>query len=141
MSSRSVVPLLALAIAVPACHPSKVAEEPHRADSVQGGPNRVYSVAALLQEERIPARVDIDGVCLRIDAKVAVGPPPITRSDWQLRDTADTTKAIWVTGPRPPDCGYESGSASSVRLQASVQTDSVRTIDQRVTRRRFLTVR
>lgn len=76
----------------------------------------------------VDATVSVQGTCIRMDEKVAFGPAPITRSDWQMRDVAQAQQAIWVVGERPVDCGYDKGSATPVTILAVVARDTVRQV-------------
>jgi hypothetical protein len=52
----------------------------------------------------------------------AVGPPPVSRSDWVLKDD---TGAIYVNGPFPPGCVPPmAGMGSNVRIRGTVRTDA-----------------
>lgn len=81
-------------------------------------------------------RVEVAGRCLGYAAQVAVGPPPVTRSDWQLED-ADA--AIFVTGPLPGGCSPTEGSAQRTTILALVAQDTLPALGNRAaTARRYL---
>ena len=66
------------------------------------------------------------GTCLRRGAGQADGGPPVTRSDWELGEDG---RAIWVSGPRPPECPAESGARVSIVTHGLVQVDTLRMLD------------
>lgn len=52
----------------------------------------------------------------------AVGPPPVSRSDWVLKDD---TGAIYVNGPFPPGCVPPmTGMGSEAHVRGAVRTDA-----------------
>jgi len=70
--------------------------------------------------------VSVRGTCLRRGAGQAVGAPPLTRSDWEL---GEDSVAVWVSGPRPPDCTAETGATVSMTVDGVVALDTLRTMD------------
>jgi hypothetical protein len=82
--------------------------------------------------------VTLHGRCLRIDALAAFGPPPRSRSDWQLADVSDSTKALWVAGPRPTDCTSAASSAAAMTLRARVAVDTVNALNGSPVVRRYV---
>lgn len=91
------------------------------------GASRVYEVSEILAGlVAVDEVVSVRGSCVRADEKVAVGPPPSTRSDWQMRDAKVVTTAIWVVGERPTNCGYEIGDSMLSRIEATVARDTLR---------------
>jgi hypothetical protein len=82
-------------------------------------------VRTILAEGRAGDTVWVRGLCLRLGARAALGGPPVTRSDWQLADAADSTTAIWVTGNRPSDCSYDVRSMVPVDVHAVVAVDTI----------------
>lgn len=92
----------------------------------------------LARRDLVGREIDVTGRCLRIDSKAAFGPPPVTRSDWQLADAGDSTVAVWVSGARPADCDYAGSSASVLTVRATVAADSVRQLEGVAVARRYL---
>ena len=67
--------------------------------------------------------VSVTGTCLGYTVPtVAKGPPPVTRSDWQLEDQGE---AVWVTGPLPSGCQATMASAGAVTITAEVGQDTL----------------
>lgn len=63
-------------------------------------------------------RVVVRGACLdQFHARGSAGPPPVTRSDWQL---TDGTQVVYVTGRYPSAC-----STGRIILSAIVQIDTI----------------
>lgn len=67
-------------------------------------------------------RVQVTGRCHGYAADVAVGPPPVTRSDWQL---VDSKMAIYVSGSLPNDCSATEGSSDRITVTAMVAQDTL----------------
>ena len=81
-------------------------------------------------------RVQVTGRCHGYAADVAVGPPPVTRSDWQL---VDADASIFVTGPLPGGCSPTEGSAQRTTILALVAQDTLSALGNRAaTARRYL---
>ena len=81
-------------------------------------------------------RVQVTGRCHGYAAGVAVGPPPVTRSDWQL---VDGGAAIFVSGRLPPGCSPTEGSAQRTTVLALVAQDTLSALGNRAaTARRYL---
>lgn len=66
-------------------------------------------------------RVQVTGTCLGYRVPpVAVGPPPSTRSDWQLESGG---VAIYVVGQLPAGCSPTAGSTSTTTIIGTVRED------------------
>lgn len=90
----------------------------------------------LRSSEYVGMIVRVEGKCLGYGKIVAVGGPPLTRSDWQLEDGG---VAIYVSGPLPEDCSATKGSTQRSIIYALVAEDTLRTIGSRpATPRRYL---
>jgi hypothetical protein len=77
-------------------------------------------------------RVQVTGTCLdQFHASGSAGPPPVSRSDWQL---AAGTRVVYVVGRMPAAC-----SAGPVTLTATVAIDTT-LVGGRSEPRRFLVV-
>jgi hypothetical protein len=81
---------------------------------------------SFLDSTLVGMSVPVRGTCLRRGAGVAVGAPPLTRSDWEL---GDGQAAVWVSGERPSGCSVESGSSVPTTVHALVQLDTLRMFD------------
>lgn len=82
--------------------------------------------------------VRVSGSCSGYTGSVADGPPPLTRSDWLLRDAG---RAVYVTGPLPAGC-TAAGSTDEVRtVTAVVAEDTLRLPGTPGRPRRYLAVR
>ena len=94
-------------------------------------------IAELLARRELVGRtVRVTGRCLGYGVVRAYGPPPRTRSDWQL---ASGDAAIWVTGQRPAECSATEGSAHDDTIIALVIEDTVRILSSDAGRpRRYL---
>lgn len=82
-------------------------------------------------------RVQVTGTCLgyRVPS-VAVGPPPRTRSDWQLESGG---VAIYVVGQLPPGCSATEGSTSPTMIIGTVREDTLQGLGPNPPRaRRFM---
>lgn len=79
----------------------------------------------LARPELVGRTVTVTGRCLGYGTIRASGPPPRTRSDWQL---AEGAAAVWVTGARPTDCSATEGSTHDDTITARVAQDTVRVV-------------
>ena len=87
----------------------------------------VLTVGELVRDVSLAgAVVTVRGTCLRRGAGQADGAPPLTRSDWELGEDG---RAVWVSGPRPPNCPAESGATASGIASGIVQVDTLRMLD------------
>jgi hypothetical protein len=144
VSRRLFVAALWLGAGIVACR--RTTPPPVRAsDSTHGLPPAVLAAAQPLEITAIlrsplrdGVRISVRGRCLRLTASVAFGPPPRTRSDWQLGDAADSSVAIWVSGPRPRGCDTASGSREISILSATLASDTVSMFSGAPRARRFL---
>jgi hypothetical protein len=81
-------------------------------------------------------RVRVQGRCMGYSTPLAVGPPPRTRSDWQLENGG---VAIYVVGDFPPGCSPTTGSTEPVTIIGVVTEDTIPARLERPARaRRFL---
>ena len=83
-------------------------------------------------------RVRVTGRCMGYSTPLAVGPPPRTRSDWQL---ADGGVAIYVVGTFPPGCSPTTGSSEPVTIIGVVAEDTIPARLERPARARRFMVR
>lgn len=83
-------------------------------------------------------RVRVTGRCMGYSKPLAVGPPPRTRSDWQL---ADGSTAIYVVGTFPPGCSPTTGSSEPVTIIGVVTEDTLPALMDRPARARRFMVR
>ena len=127
--TRSVVLLTAAAV-MQACQPAPAVRE------VESTPREV-SVAQLLTDEiPVGARVEVRGTCIGYSRVVALGPPPRTRSDWQLE--ADGV-AVWVVGSYPPGCSGTEPAREARTLSFEVAADTLPALGTQTGRvRRYL---
>ena len=102
-----------------ACRPAQGGEAP----APNGGPTSVTVHQVLTTASLAGKSVSITGTCLGYSVPtVAKGPPPVTRSDWQLEDQGE---AVWVTGPLPSGCQATMASAGAVTITAEVGQDTL----------------
>ena len=80
----------------------------------------------------------VHGTCLGYAAPfVAHGPPPLTRSDWQLGDGGE---ALWVSGPLPAGCTSTTPATAPTAVVARVAQDTVQALGGGTAVRRYLVV-
>ena len=102
-----------------ACRPAPGGEAP----APNGGPTVVTVHQVLTTPSLTGTSVSITGTCLGYSVPtVAKGPPPVTRSDWQL---ADQGEAVWVTGSLPSGCQATTPATSAVTITAEVAQDTL----------------
>ena len=101
------------------------------------GDVREIAIRHLLNSDSLVGEwVRVSGRCLGYAAQVAVGPPPLTRSDWQLED-GET--AIYVSGSLPNGCSATGGSSNRITIRAMVAQDTLPALGDRPTMpRRYL---
>ena len=85
-------------------------------------------------------RVHVTGRCLGYSSAGSLGPPPLTRSDWQLQSSG---ASIFVSGPLPTGCSAtDAGTgtgATPVTILARVAEDTLPSLGkQRGAPRRYL---
>ena len=98
-------------------------------------PNQVLSVDQVLTIALPQAgTLKIRGRCLDKFHARPLGPPPVTRSDWQL---ASDSAAIFVSGPQPAGCD----SAATMTVTAALRVDTVRAAIGTPWERRYVVVR
>jgi hypothetical protein len=87
------------------------------------------TVASFLDRSMDAGRqVQVTGTCLdQFHARGSAGPPPVSRSDWQL---ASGTRVVYVVGRMPVAC-----SAGSLTLAATVAIDTTLVSGRREPRR------
>ena len=84
--------------------------------------HRSISVRVLLSTRpKSGTVVTVSGLCYGLAGLLAAGPPPSSRSDWQL---GDGSVAVFVVGPIPLNC-VQQANAPSVTIRATVRRDSV----------------
>lgn len=111
---------LLMVLGAAACRPGATAGD---APAPNGGPTVVTVHQVLTTPSLTGKSVSITGTCLGYAVPtVAKGPPPVTRSDWQLEDQGE---AVWVTGPLPSGCQTTAPSAGPVTITAVVAQDTV----------------
>jgi hypothetical protein len=88
-------------------------------DPAPGGP---LSVSAFLDRPVSPGqRVQVTGTCLdQFHARGSAGPPPVSRSDWQL---ASGTQVVYVVGRMPTSCATE--AATSISATVGIDTTMI----------------
>jgi hypothetical protein len=102
-------------VATLACH--RRHHEPVEGPSTNPPTVSVDDVLAMQLSRAEP--IQVRGRCLdKLHAR-SLGPPPVSRSDWQL---ASDAAAIFVSGPQPADCDGN----SLVTVAARVYTDTIR---------------
>jgi hypothetical protein len=98
-----------------ACH--RRHQEPGEGASTKPPTVSVEDVLAMKVPRAEP--VQVRGRCLdKLHAR-SLGPPPVSRSDWQL---ASDTAAIFVSGPQPADCD----GTSLITIAAKLYVDTIR---------------
>ena len=101
-------------------------------ESPQSSPLSVADVLAIRLPQGEPLQVR--GMCLdKLHAR-SLGPPPVSRSDWQL---ASDSAAIFVSGPQPADCD----GTSPVTIAAKLYIDTIRAAIGVPRERRYLVTR
>ena len=127
-SSRFVA--VVCAIASLACHSRH--QEPGEGPSTKPPTVSVDDVLAMKLPQAEP--IQVHGRCLdKLHAR-SLGPPPVSRSDWQL---ASNAAAIFVSGPQPAECdGY-----SLVTVAAKLYIDTIRAPIGVPRERRYLVTR
>ncbi|HXG43459.1 MAG TPA: hypothetical protein VNJ71_01745 [Gemmatimonadales bacterium] len=114
--------------------------QPAKAGAGAPSPLRVTVQDVLTQPGLVGKTVVVSGTCLGYSVPtIAVGSPPVTRSDWQLEDAGD---AVWVTGPLPEGCTATGGATGRTRITAAVAQDTLPGLGGEKPRlRQFLVVR
>jgi hypothetical protein len=100
----------------------------HQEQDAGGAPKRDQnpSIRQLVESDAWNGRdVFVTGRCLGYPSGQAVGPPPVTRSDWLL---AGDSAVIYVTGPLPSGCTATGGSTNSTTVHARVAQDTLPTL-------------
>ena len=111
------------------------------ADTLKGQAPRELSISSILRSTAANGTpVVVRGICLARAAHAAFGPPPRTRSDWQLGAVSDSTVGIWVTGRRPAGCTPEQGGVGPIALRAVLESDTVTVLATAPRARRYLVV-
>ncbi|MBK8003941.1 MAG: hypothetical protein IPK12_08335 [Gemmatimonadetes bacterium] len=111
---------LLMVLGAAACRPGATVYD---ALTPNGGPVTVTVHQVLTTPSLAGQSVSITGTCLGYAVPtVAKGPPPVTRSDWQLEEQGE---AVWVTGPLPSGCGVTTGSTSAATITAEVGQDTL----------------
>ena len=114
---------LMMVLGAAACRPAAGGGE---TPAPNGGPTVVTVHQVLTTPSLAGKSVRITGTCLGYSVPtVAKGPPPVTRSDWQLEDQGE---AVWVTGQLPSGCQSTTPSAGPVTITAEVAQDTVPTL-------------
>ena len=107
--------ITALVAGVLACHPANGGTVP--------GPQKVSVHDVLTRPALVGKAVEVTGRCLGYSVPtVAVGSPPVTRSDWQLEDQGE---AVWVTGSLPQGCTATTPAESASTISAVVAQDTM----------------
>lgn len=117
-------------IALAACAPK--AQAPVPPASLPGSaaePVAMDSVVATVEQILAGAwaagdTVLVRGRCLGY-GPAGSGPPPLTRSDWQLE--GETGARVWVVGAFPSGCTGTTPASGSTDIRAVVQTDTLLT--------------
>ena len=87
----------------------------------RAAPNIVPIRDIIASDRFVGSNVRVTGRCLGYGT-LAVGGPPVTRSDWQLEQDG---VAIYVSGERPPDCDSTRGATTFVTISARVAQDTL----------------
>lgn len=108
--------LIAVAVAALAgCHPANGGSVP--------APQKVSVHDVLTTASLVGKAVEVTGRCLGYSVPtVAKGPPPLTRSDWQLEDNGE---AVWVSGAMPAGCTPTAPAESASTISALVAQDTM----------------
>lgn len=87
------------------------------------------SVGAILSDSQayLGRHQNVRGTCLGWRGP-ASGPPPSTRSHWQI---GDETHALWVVGPMPAGCTGASGGLTTIRAYVTADTVPLRLVSHR----------
>jgi hypothetical protein len=95
----------------------------------------VRDVRSLSVQSDAPyARVEVRGQCLLAGATTALGSPPRSDTDWQLRDLQEEGTAVWVAGRRPDACAGAGTDTTTYVVAARIFIDTVR-VEAESTRR------
>ncbi|HKG91962.1 MAG TPA: hypothetical protein VKA84_08735 [Gemmatimonadaceae bacterium] len=97
------------------------APAPHLHPTIIGAPNVGLSEVAG-SGAYVGQRVHVTGRCLGYSNPTTLGPPPLTRSDWQLQGAG---VAIFVSGPLPGGCSATEGSSAPITILARVAEDTL----------------
>jgi hypothetical protein len=108
-----------LLAATAACQPkSQATPAPIGSD-----PRKVTVHEVLTDGSLTGLRVEVTGTCRGYSTPtIAQGPPPLTRSDWQLEDQGE---AVWVSGPMPPGCSATEPAETPSTITATVAQDTL----------------
>ena len=125
---------------MPAVEPAPLPRPPGEATPInvpQRADVREVTIRQLLDSDSlVGVQVHVAGRCLGYSAQVAVGSPPLTRSDWQLEDGE---LAIYVSGPLPSGCSATAGSSDRITVTAIVAQDTLSPLgNRRAMPRRYL---
>jgi hypothetical protein len=129
---------IALGMSVACSSAQRMDENTATADTVATAPSNSVEVSI---RELVNGAVQVGkvvrthGQCIGYSKPVAQGPPPRTRSDWQLEDGGI---AIWVVGAFPPGCTGAGGDGTRITVSGSVAEDTVVALNGRGHVRRFL---
>lgn len=100
-----------------------------------GAPNIALSAIAG-SSSYVGQRVHVTGRCLGYSNAATLGPPPLTRSDWQLQSSGST---IFVSGPLPAGCSATEGGSAPVTVLVRVAEDTLPALGGKAgTPRRYL---
>jgi hypothetical protein len=123
VAGRSSGVVLLVLLMLGACSPA-----PRRPDrgrvSVPGPGPRSLRVSELIRsaDTLVGEVVEVRGACAGWGGP-APGPPPLTRSDWQLQEDS---VAVWVSGPLPRGCDPVNPSLARVyEIRARVACDTL----------------
>lgn len=110
--------LLILVLGAVACRPANGGPP-----APVGGSTRA-TVHQVLTDSGLTGRVvNVTGRCLGYTVPtIAKGPPPLTRSDWQLEDQGE---AVWVTGSLPDGCTSTTPADEPTAIIATVRQDTL----------------
>jgi hypothetical protein len=86
-------------------------------------PQKVSVHDVLTSPSLVGKAVEVTGRCLGYSVPtLAIGSPPVTRSDWQLEDQGE---AVWVTGSMPDGCTATTPAGSASTISALVAQDTM----------------
>lgn len=98
------------------------------------GDTLTTTVRAVVESRSLVGRiVRVSGRCLDVTQSLPIGPPPLSRHDWQL---LDDSVAVYVAGAIPLGCGT---SPDTISIVARVEEDTLPALgDRPPTTRRYL---
>jgi hypothetical protein len=116
---RYVSTWIGVSLSVGGCLP----QPPEPATNAQTAPP-VFGVRSLLESPPAAGTIlGVTGLCYGLAGTLAAGPPPRSRSDWQL---GNDTIALYVVGAIPSEC-VQASEPPLITITAVVERDSIAT--------------